>query len=173
MAEGVGKDLISCFKSLIKRTVWRLKLKMESRHPLIINQATYSAEDLRSETDLYHQQQVTFSSLLGSSQTSSCFCIKRCLCYKCVNNAVKTSRYHIMTGDVEEILEVLVPRAEQGPHRAGAFVDVSRLPLVSVVTQKGAVKTRVRMLHQLDLDTFRKQNRKSSFSQHASTESPF
>lgn len=42
--------------------------------------------------------------------------------------------YHIMAGDVEEILEVLVSTTKQGPHRAGAFVDVSRLPLTSVVT---------------------------------------
>lgn len=68
MAEEVGEDLILCFKSLIKRTVWRLKLKMESHHPLIINQATYSAQDLRSKTHLYYQQQVTFSSLLRSSE---------------------------------------------------------------------------------------------------------
>lgn len=46
-----------------------------------------------------------------------------------------------MTGDVEEILEVLVPRAEQGPDGAGAFVDVPRFPLMSVVAQKRAVKT--------------------------------
>lgn len=55
--------------------------------------------------------------------------------------------YHIMAGDVEEILEVLVPAAEQGPNRAGALVDVPRLPLTSVVAQEGAVKTRVRVLH--------------------------
>lgn len=58
-----------------------------------------------------------------------------------MNNIVKISRYHIMTGDVEEILEVLVPCTEQGPDRAGAFVDVPCFPLVSVVTQKRAVKT--------------------------------
>lgn len=39
-----------------------------------------------------------------------------------------------MTGDVEEILKVLVSRAKQGPDRAGSFVDVPRFPLVSVVT---------------------------------------
>lgn len=55
--------------------------------------------------------------------------------------------YHIMAGDVEEILEVLVSTTKQGPHRAGAFVDVSRLPLTSIVTQEGAIKTRVRVLH--------------------------
>lgn len=55
--------------------------------------------------------------------------------------------YHVMAGDVEEILEVLVSTTKQGPHRAGAFVDVSRLPLASVVTQEGAIKTRVRVLH--------------------------
>lgn len=60
-----------------------------------------------------------------------------------------------MAGDVEEILEVLVSTAKQGPHRAGTFVDVPRLPLTSVVTQEGAIKTRVRVLHQLDLDTQR------------------
>lgn len=49
--------------------------------------------------------------------------------------------YHIMAGDVEEILEVLVSATKQGPHRAGAFVDVSRLPLTSIVTQEGAIKT--------------------------------
>lgn len=58
-----------------------------------------------------------------------------------------------MAGDVEEILEVLVSATKQRPHRAGAFVDVSRLSLTSVVTKKGAVKTRVGVLHQLDLDT--------------------
>lgn len=58
-----------------------------------------------------------------------------------------------MTGDVEEVLEVLVSRPKQGPHGAGAFVNVPRLPLTSVVAQKRAVKTRVRVLHQLDLDT--------------------
>lgn len=63
-----------------------------------------------------------------------------------------------MTGDVEEVLEVLVSAAKQGPHRAGAFVDVPRLPLTSVVAQEGAVKTRVRVLHQLDLDTRGRRN---------------
>lgn len=58
-----------------------------------------------------------------------------------------------MTGDIEEVLEVLVSAAKQRPDRAGAFVDVPHLPLTSVVTQEGAVKTRVCMLHQLDLDT--------------------
>lgn len=62
-------------------------------------------------------------------------------------------RYHIVTGDVEEVLEVLVSVAKQGPHRAGAFVDVPHLPLASIVTQEGPVKTRVCVLHQLDLDT--------------------
>lgn len=56
-----------------------------------------------------------------------------------------------MTRDVEEVLEVLVPCAKQGPDRTGAFVDVSCLPLSSVVTQEGAIKTRVCVLHQLDL----------------------
>lgn len=59
--------------------------------------------------------------------------------------------YHIMAGDVEEILEVLVSATKQGPHRTGTLVDVPRLPLTSVVTQEGAVKTRIRVLHQLDL----------------------
>lgn len=67
------------------------------------------------------------------------------------NNTVRFSRYHIVRRDVEEILEVLVSGAEQGPHGAGAFVDVPLLPLASVVTQKRAVKTRVCMLDQLDL----------------------
>lgn len=58
-----------------------------------------------------------------------------------------------MAGDVEEVLEVLVSTSKQGPHRAGAFVDVLSFPLASVVTQEGAVKTRVSVLHQLDLDT--------------------
>lgn len=60
--------------------------------------------------------------------------------------------YHVVAGDVEEILEVLVSTTKQGPHRTGTFVDVSRLPLTSIVTQKGAIKTRVRVLHQLDLN---------------------
>lgn len=59
--------------------------------------------------------------------------------------------YHIVTGNVEEVLEVLVPRAEQRPHRAGALVDVLCFSLSSVVAQKRAVETRVRVLHQLDL----------------------
>lgn len=58
-----------------------------------------------------------------------------------------------MTGDVEEVLEVLVSTAKQRPDGAGALVDVPCLPLASVVTQEGAIKTRVCMLHQLDLDT--------------------
>ncbi len=70
-----------------------------------------------------------------------------------------------MTGDVEEVLKVLVSTAKQGPDRAGAFVDVLRLPLASVVTQEGAVKTRVRMLHQLDLDTRGTRNMKSGITQ--------
>lgn len=70
-----------------------------------------------------------------------------------------------MTGDVEEVLKVLVSAAKQGPDRAGAFVDVPCLPLASVVTQEGAVKTRVRMLHQLDLDTRGTRNMKSGLSQ--------
>ncbi len=57
-----------------------------------------------------------------------------------------------MTGDVEKVLEVLVSAAKQGPDGAGALVDVPCLSLACVVTQEGAVKTRVRMLHQLDLD---------------------
>lgn len=57
-----------------------------------------------------------------------------------------------MAEDIEEVLEVLVSSTQQGPHRAGALVDVLRLPLASIVAQKRAVKTRVRVLHQLDLD---------------------
>ena len=60
--------------------------------------------------------------------------------------------YHFMTRDVEKVLEVLVSRSEQGPDRAGAFEDVAGLPLASVVAQEGAVETRVRVLHQLDLE---------------------
>lgn len=63
--------------------------------------------------------------------------------------------YHIMAGDVEEVLEVLVSTAEQGPYRAGAFVDVLCLPLTSIVTQEGAIKTRVCVLHQFDLNVRR------------------
>lgn len=69
------------------------------------------------------------------------------------NNSGKSGRYHIVAGDVEEVLEVLVSTSKQGPHRTGAFVDVLSLPLTSVVTQEGAVKTRVSVLHQLDLNT--------------------
>lgn len=57
-----------------------------------------------------------------------------------------------MRRDVEEVLEILVCCAKQRPHRAGAFVDILRLPFTSVVAQKRAVKTRVCVLHQLDLD---------------------
>lgn len=57
-----------------------------------------------------------------------------------------------MAGDVEEVLEVLVSCAKQRPDRAGAFVDVLCLPLTGVITQKCAIKTRVCVLHQLDLD---------------------
>lgn len=46
-----------------------------------------------------------------------------------------------MARDVEEVLEVFVSRSQQGPHRAGAFVDVLCLPLTSVVAQERAVKT--------------------------------
>lgn len=46
-----------------------------------------------------------------------------------------------MAGDVEKVLEVLVPATEQGPHGTGAIVDVSCLPLASVVTEEGAIKT--------------------------------
>ena len=70
-----------------------------------------------------------------------------------------------MTGDVEEVLKVLVSTAEQRPDGAGAFVDVPCLSLTSVVTQEGAIKTRVRMLHQLDLDTQRRQTMKSGLYQ--------
>lgn len=70
-----------------------------------------------------------------------------------------------MTGDVEEVLKVLVSVAKQGPHRAGAFIDVPCLSLASVVTQEGAVKTGVRMLHQLDLDTRGRRNMTSGYSQ--------
>lgn len=63
-----------------------------------------------------------------------------------------------MTGDVEEVLEVLVSCAQQRPHRASTFVDVSRLPLTTVVTQERAVETRVRMLHQLDLHHVEEEN---------------
>lgn len=44
-----------------------------------------------------------------------------------------------MAGDVEEVLEVLVTAAKQGPHGAGTFVEVLRFPLTRVVTQEGAV----------------------------------
>ena len=82
-------------------------------------------------------------------------------------DTVNSGRYHIVTGDVEEVLKVLVSVAKQRPHGAGAFVDVLRLPLSSVVTQEGAVKTRVRMLHQLDLNTRgRHQNMKSGNDLH-------
>lgn len=79
------------------------------------------------------------------------------------NGSVKNGRYHIVAGDVEEVLEVLVSTSKQGPHRAGAFVDVLRLPLASVVTQEGAVKTRVSVLHQLDLDTRGRRSLSSAF----------
>lgn len=79
--------------------------------------------------------------------------------------SLKSGRYHIMAGDVEEVLEVLVSAAKQRPHRAGAFVDVPCLPLASVVTQEGAVKTRVCVLHQLDLDTRGRRNIRSGLSQ--------
>lgn len=57
-----------------------------------------------------------------------------------------------MAGDVEEVLEVLVSGAQQGPHRAGALIDVLGLPLAGVVAQKGAIETGVGVLHQLDLN---------------------
>lgn len=82
-------------------------------------------------------------------------------------DTVNSGRYHIMTGDVEEVLKVLVSVAKQRPHRAGAFVDVPRLPLATVVTQEGAVKTRVRMLHQLDLNTPGRWNMKSGNDLHS------
>lgn len=66
---------------------------------------------------------------------------------------METDRYHVVRGDVEEVLEVLVSCAKQRPHGAGAFVEVLCLPFVSVVAQKRAIKTRVRVLHQLDLDS--------------------
>lgn len=70
-----------------------------------------------------------------------------------LQNWIESGRYHIMTWDVEEVLEVLVSIAKQGPDGAGAFVDIPRLPLTSVVAQEGSVQTRVCMLHQLDLNT--------------------
>lgn len=59
--------------------------------------------------------------------------------------------YHIMTGNIKEVLEVLVAGAEQRPDGAGAFVDVAGLSLPPVVTQKRPVQTRVCVLNQLDL----------------------
>ena len=59
--------------------------------------------------------------------------------------------YHVMTRDVEKVLEVLVPHTEQGPDGTGTLVDVPRLPLSSVVTQECAIKARVCVLHQFDL----------------------
>ena len=56
-----------------------------------------------------------------------------------------------MAGDVEEVLEVLVAGAQQGPDGAGAFEGVAGLPLAGVVAEEGAVQTGVRVLHQLDL----------------------
>lgn len=76
---------------------------------------------------------------------------------------VTSGRYHIVAGDVKKVLEVLVSAAEQGPHRAGAFVDVPRLPLAGVVAQEGAIKTRVCVLHQLDLDTKGRRTTDGSF----------
>lgn len=67
-------------------------------------------------------------------------------------------RYHVMTGDVEKVLKVLVSHPKQRPHRAGAFINVPCFPLTSVVAQKGAVKTGVRVLHQLDLEIQERQD---------------
>jgi len=55
-------------------------------------------------------------------------------------------------GDVEEVLEVLVARAQQGPRGAGALEDVAGLPLAGVVAQEGSVEAGVRVLHQLHLE---------------------
>lgn len=68
-----------------------------------------------------------------------------------VQTASQEETYHIVAGDVEEVLEVLVAAAEQRPRRAGAFVKVLGLPLPSVVAQEGAIEARVSVLHQLDL----------------------
>ena len=64
---------------------------------------------------------------------------------------MRDGSYHFVAGDVEEVLEVLVAGAQQGPDGAGAFEDVARLPLAGVVAEEGSVQTRVRVLHQLDL----------------------
>lgn len=44
-----------------------------------------------------------------------------------------------MAGDVEKVLEVLVPATEQGPHGTGTIVDVPCLPFTTVVTEEGTV----------------------------------
>lgn len=59
--------------------------------------------------------------------------------------------YHLMTGNIKEVLEVLVAGAEQRPDGAGAFVDVAGLSLPPVVTQERPVQARVCVLNQLDL----------------------
>ena len=59
--------------------------------------------------------------------------------------------YHIMTGYVEKVLEVLVASAEQGPDGAGALEDVAGLSLPAVVAQERAIETRVRVLDQFHL----------------------
>ena len=56
-----------------------------------------------------------------------------------------------MAGDVEEVLEVLVAGAQQGPDGAGAFEGVAGLPLAGVVAEEAAVEAGVCVLHQLDL----------------------
>ena len=49
--------------------------------------------------------------------------------------------YHIVSGYVEKVLEILVAGAEQGPDGACALVDTAGLSLPSVVAQEGAVET--------------------------------
>lgn len=61
--------------------------------------------------------------------------------------------YHIMAGDIEKVLEVLVSGAQKRPDGACAFINVTSVSLFRVIAQERAVETRVCVLNQLHLQT--------------------
>ncbi len=56
-------------------------------------------------------------------------------------------------GGVQHVSEGVVGGSEERPHGAGFFLDESVLSLLPAVTQERPEKTRVRVLHQLHLNT--------------------
>lgn len=58
-----------------------------------------------------------------------------------------SGHYHIMTWDVEKVLEVFIASSQQGPDRACPLVEVTNFSLSGVIAQERTIQTRVCVLY--------------------------